>query len=184
MQAEVALDGAAVRDDDRVRHAAHVVNAEARGREGRVAVGSGVAVLAGQVGAVLKVPVRAPTSAKKQRARKTAAKAAASLDDYQFTEIDGELYAVRSMLDLLRIEYGKQAVTALSAEGDEDDLSDDGAHRRAGFRSVGARRRGCDGLSRDVLRRRWGCLGVSSGDGRICLVCAWMKNLFCESRTA
>ena len=88
-------------------------------------------MLAGQVGAVLKVPVRAPTSAKKQRARKTAAKAAASLDDYQFTEIDGELYAVRSMLDLLRIEYGKQAVTALSAEGDEDDLSDDGAHRRA-----------------------------------------------------
>ncbi len=34
MQAEVALDGAAVRDDDRVGHAARVVDAEARGREG------------------------------------------------------------------------------------------------------------------------------------------------------
>ena len=34
MQAEVALDGAAVRNDDRVGHAARVVDAEARGREG------------------------------------------------------------------------------------------------------------------------------------------------------
>ncbi len=50
----VLLDGAAVRNDDRVGHAAAVLHTEAGGRQRGVAVGRAVTVLARQVGAAAR----------------------------------------------------------------------------------------------------------------------------------